>query len=269
MLELYHHGSSVCAAKVRLSLEEKQIGWQGHYVDILKGEQFTAAYRALNPKAVVPTVVHDGFVVTESAVICEYLEDVFQRTPLRPKDPQEHVRQLYWSKAVDEELHPACAELTFAASHRFTVLKLGEQKVAEFLNSTPAKSVTATWHERKKAIVREGFKAPGVGAMVQLYDTHLQRMEAYLSTSPWLAGESFSLADTAMLPYVMRLEMLHMSATWGRSRLPRVERWLAACQNRPSFQLALWKWMPSQLTEDLKNNGIRSWPEVARILGIA
>jgi glutathione S-transferase len=93
-------------------------------------------------------------------------------------------------------------------------------------------------------------------------------MEAHLSTSPWLAGESFSLADTAMLPYVMRLEMLHMSATWGRSRLPRVERWLAACQNRPSFQLALWKWMPSQLTEDLKNNGIRSWPEVARILGI-
>ena len=39
-LELYHHGSSVCAAKVRLVLAEKGLEWQGHYIDILKGEQF-------------------------------------------------------------------------------------------------------------------------------------------------------------------------------------------------------------------------------------
>jgi ganglioside-induced differentiation-associated protein 1 len=63
MIELYHHGSSVCAAKVRLVLAEKGIDWTGHYVDILKGEQFDPAYLKLNPKAVVPTLVHDGFVL--------------------------------------------------------------------------------------------------------------------------------------------------------------------------------------------------------------
>ena len=40
MLELYHHGSSACAAKVRFALGEKGLEWVGHYVDILKGEQF-------------------------------------------------------------------------------------------------------------------------------------------------------------------------------------------------------------------------------------
>jgi hypothetical protein len=37
MIELYHHGSSVCAAKVRFALGEKGLAWQGHYIDILKG----------------------------------------------------------------------------------------------------------------------------------------------------------------------------------------------------------------------------------------
>ena len=37
MLELWHHGSSVCAAKVRFTLAEKGLDWKGHYVDILKG----------------------------------------------------------------------------------------------------------------------------------------------------------------------------------------------------------------------------------------
>ena len=60
MIELYHHGSSVCAAKVRLTLAEKGVEWKGHYVDILKGDQFSPDYIKLNPKAVVPTLVHDG-----------------------------------------------------------------------------------------------------------------------------------------------------------------------------------------------------------------
>jgi glutathione S-transferase len=55
MLELYHHGSSACAAKVRFALGEKGLGWVGHYVDILKGEQFRPEFPlAINPKAVVP-----------------------------------------------------------------------------------------------------------------------------------------------------------------------------------------------------------------------
>ena len=62
MLKLYHHGTSVCAAKVRTVCAEKGLKWTGHYIDILKGEQFAPEYMALNPKAVVPTLVHGGAV---------------------------------------------------------------------------------------------------------------------------------------------------------------------------------------------------------------
>ena len=65
MITLYHHGSSVCAAKVRIVLAEKSVPWEGVYVDILRGDQFDPAYVKLNPKAVVPTLVHDGKIIIE------------------------------------------------------------------------------------------------------------------------------------------------------------------------------------------------------------
>jgi hypothetical protein len=60
LLQLYDHGSSVCAAKVRLALAEKQLRWRSRYVDILAGEQFRPEHLAVNPKAVVPVLDHEG-----------------------------------------------------------------------------------------------------------------------------------------------------------------------------------------------------------------
>ena len=117
MIELYHHGSSVCAAKVRFALGEKGLGWQGHYLDILRGDQFAPRYLRLNPKAVVPTLVHDGCVV-ESTVINEYIDDVFPDSPLKPSAPEARAAMRMWTKAVDEDLHPACAEVTFSSASR-------------------------------------------------------------------------------------------------------------------------------------------------------
>ena len=88
---LYHHGSSVCAAKVRLAMAEKDLEWNGVYIDILKGEQFDPEYLKLNPKGVVPTLVHDDLVIPDSTVIIEYLDQIAPDTSVHPKDP--------WSRA--------------------------------------------------------------------------------------------------------------------------------------------------------------------------
>ena len=102
MIELYHHGSSVCAAKVRFTLGEKHLAWQGHYLDILKGDQFAPDYQKLNPKAVVPTLIHDGNVIVESTVINEYIDETFPDMSLKPKSPVERAEMRVWTKAVDE-----------------------------------------------------------------------------------------------------------------------------------------------------------------------
>jgi len=265
MIELYHHGSSVCAAKVRLVLSEKQIEWNGHYIDILKGDQFKPEYLKLNPKAVVPTLVHDGNVILESTVICEYLDEVFPHPPLKPASPAQRAAMRLWTKAVDEDMHPACAEITFASCHRHIVNRLGPDGVRHFLESTPPQSVTPTWHDRKKQIVTLGFKAPGIDRTIYLYDGYLQKMENALKNTPWLVGDILSLADIGMAPYVNRLDMLGMSEMWTLSR-PHLTDWFTRFKARRSFQLSLLNWCPPDLTDDLKTFGQQSWPQVKRIL---
>lgn len=265
MLDLYHHGSSVCAAKVRFTLGEKGVDWQGHYIDILKGEQFTPEYRRINPKAVVPTLVHDRRVIPESTVICEYLDEVFPEPALKPADPFARAEMRLWTKMVDELLHPMCAEITFVSSHRHTVGRLGPEGVAKFLASTPPVSVTAAWHARKKEIVTRGFAAPGIDRAFKLYDGVLQQMEDRLADSPWLAGDTFSLADIGLAPYVNRLDMLNMQPMW-EGRRPRLTDWFARIKARPAFKPALRDWCPADLTNDLATFGAQSWPEVERLL---
>jgi glutathione S-transferase len=161
MLELYHHGSSVCAAKVRFALAEKGVEWQGHYLDILKGDQFDPAYMKLNPKAVVPTLVHDRKVIVESTVICEYLDEIFPDPPLQPADAFGRAQMRLWTKAVDETIHPACGEITFATCHRRIVGRLPPAEYQKFLASTPPLSVTAHWHDRKKGDRDAGLRGAG------------------------------------------------------------------------------------------------------------
>jgi len=268
MLQLYHHGSSVCAAKVRMYMHEKDLDWEGHYIDILAGDQFDPEYIKLNPKAVVPTLVHDGEVICDSTVICEYLEDVFTDIPLRPTNALEHARVLYWTKAVDEALHPACGFVTYLACHRHIVLRLGPEKVEAFLQSTPAMSVTTDWHETKKSIVRNGLDAEGASAKLNLYDNYLQKMEEALAKNEWLAGDNFSFADIALTPYVNRLAMLSMSGMWTGGRMPRVESWFEGIRERPSFKPAFVDWLPDHLANDMRTFGKQSWPEFAQILKI-
>ena len=258
----------MCAAKVRFVLDEKGLDWTGHYIDILKGEQFDPGYKKLNPKAVVPTLVHDGLVLVESTVICEYLDDVAPTPPLRPATAAERAAMRLWTKAVDEDMHPACADITFACCHRHIVQRLGPEGVKRFLDSTPAQSVTAQWHARKKEIVRLGFDAPDIAHPFALYDLYLQKMEDTLAKSRWLAGDTFSLADVGMTPYLNRLDMLGMLSQWTRKR-PRVTDWFARIKSRPKFKPAFLDWCPADLTSDLRTFGTKSWPDVERVLQAA
>ena len=84
MLTLFHFWDSTCSMKVRFALAEKALPWESRHVDLFRFENWTPDYARLNPKGVVPTLVHDGHAITESNVILEYLEDCFPTSPLRP-----------------------------------------------------------------------------------------------------------------------------------------------------------------------------------------
>jgi glutathione S-transferase len=267
-LVLYHHGSSACAAKVRFALAEKGLPWESRYVDILRGEQFAPAYLALNPKAVVPTLVHDGAVVVESTVICEYLEEVFPDKPLYPRSPLDRARVRMWTKAVDEEVHPACSAITYVVSHRHTILRSGGLgSFEDFVARGAIEGMAA--RAQKWQWIQHGLEAPGAADKIRLYDGYLHKMEQALASSDWLVGGGFTIADIAMAPYVNRLAALSMQPLWRNGRLPRVERWFERLCARPTFGPAFLEWVPAELANEMRTNGERSWRSVAALLAVA
>ncbi len=92
MLELYHNNISVCAQKVRVVLAEKNLPWTSHHLSLAKGDQLTAEFKKLNPRGVVPVLVHDGNVIVESSVICAYLDETFPSPSLMPMNPVERAQ---------------------------------------------------------------------------------------------------------------------------------------------------------------------------------
>jgi glutathione S-transferase len=263
MLELYHNGSSVCAAKVRILLAEKTIPWHGHYLDVLAGDQFDPAYLKLNPKAVVPTIVHDGIVVTESTVICEYLEDVFPEVSCRPADAAGRARMRLWTKVVDEALHPNVIDITSTVSHRHTVMANGEENTRRFIEDAP----DLVSRERRHGWIHKGFDAAGVQEAVRIYAKALEQMETALSDGPWLAGETFSLADIGVVPYVNRLHMLNMDTMW-RNRLPNVTNWFDRIRERASFYPGIEEHLPAESRDGLLRNGKVGGPQLLAACGI-
>jgi glutathione S-transferase len=247
-------------------LAEKKLEWRSHYLDLLKGEQFSPKYLRINPKGVVPTLVHDGMIVPESTVICEYVEETFPDRPIYPQSPYERSRVRVWTKAVDEELHPACSAITYIVSHRQTILRNGVGSFEEFLGHAGAEGIAA--RQLKWQWIQQGIAAPGAADKIRLYAGYLEKMEGALEDSHWLVGDAFSMADIATAPYVNRLEALSMAGLWTGGRLPRVERWFTRIKQRPAFRPAFLDWMPPELATELRENGRTSWPEVKQLLAL-
>lgn len=260
MLELYHHGTSVCAAKPRIVLAEKGIDWTGHYIDILKGEQFQPAYLRLNPKGVVPTLVHDGHVIRESTPMCEYLDEVFPDPPLKPADALDRHAMRVWTKRIDEEVFPATAVVTFAISHRHVVLANPPEVVEEYVNKLgPAAAA------RRRRRLETGIDDPEAAAAIRVYDRFLGDLDAALERGPWLAGERFSLAEVGVIPFVNRLAALALSGMWTGAR-PRLAEWWERVKARPMFEGAMVKYVPQPLRELMIEKGRAAWPKVESIL---
>jgi glutathione S-transferase len=170
----------------------------------------------------------------------------------------------YWTKFLDEYLHPMCAVITFSASHRHTIGRLGPEGVEAFLARTP----DPEHRRRKREWLELGFAGPEVVKAVRTHDKLLDDMEKALAAGDWLAGDSFSLADIGVVPYVNRLDMLTMLASWPPAR-PRVMDWFSRMKARPSYNPAIDEYLPENLANDLRTNGARSWPEVEAVLKAA
>jgi glutathione S-transferase len=264
MLRLYHNDMSTCAQKVRIALAEKHLAWESVHLTLRDGDQFDPDYLKLNPKGVVPTLIHDDIVVRESQVILEYLEDAFPEPSLRPPDAAGRARMRLWTKQPDEDIHPSTAMVSVAIAFRHQYLQKSPQEMQAYRDKAKHVSAAPAYAEHMRTLIQDGVAAPAFVGAIKRYDRLFSDMEIALNQGPWLAGETYSLADISYTPYMTRFEHLHLLGMLAKR--PRLQDWYERVKARDSYQEAFTKWENPAYFEIYRTKAPAEWPRVEEIL---
>jgi glutathione S-transferase len=233
MLVLHHAWRSSASRRVRLCLEEKGLAYEGHVVDLAKMEHHSPEFLKINPNGVIPALIHDGRPLYESGTICEYLDEVFPEPPLRPDNAYDRATMRNWIRHVDERIHNL---IIFNWRHQLqgVASKWSDQELAEHLKKIPSKERQEAWLRVARRPYTEEERAGARAKLVELLD----RMEATLKSSEWLAGPRYSIADIAVVPFVKRIEEEIAPDQVTEAAHPRVAEWWSSIQARSAFARA-------------------------------
>jgi glutathione S-transferase len=262
MLTLYDFGNSVCCQKVRITLVEKGLTWDSVRVDLFKSEQYDPNYLKMNPKGVVPTLVHDDVPIIESTLICEYLDETFSEPPLAPSAPADRARMRLWGKFVDEGLFEGISEISFSAMFRERMKAMTpEMREKRFANVGDPRR-----RDRFTSTYEHGVQSPFVLHAVAAYERAFKLMEMTLADGrPWICGERVSLADINMMPFVARLSYLGLLEAWTAER-PHMNAWWEWVQQWPSFRRGLYDLMSEQELAEMRAHGPKLRGDIDRLV---
>ena len=87
-MKLYTYYRSQASFRVRIALNLKGVAREDSFLHLEKGDQFAAAYRAINPQMVVPTLIDGDIKLFQSLAILEYLDEKHPEPPLLPADAE-------------------------------------------------------------------------------------------------------------------------------------------------------------------------------------
>lgn len=199
---LYGNPFSTYTRTARLALAQKGVAYTLEPVDHRAPE-----YRKIHPFAKTPAMRHGDFVLYETLAICIYVDDVFDGPPLVPDEPRARARAFQWVSATLDYLYPTMIrKLVF------------ERLVAKFEGRAP-----------NEALVKEGL--PEITRQVGVLQETLDR-------TPYLAGESMTIADMFLLPIAF-----YVSFTAEGQRImdgaPALGEWLARMSAEPCAEATM------------------------------
>jgi glutathione S-transferase len=258
MLRLHHMNESLCSQRVRLVLAEKELDWESAPVPpaMLRSPE----YLEFNSAGVVPTLDHDGRILVESRIICEYLDEAFPRPPLMPLRPLDRYRARYWCKMYDDSFHLALFVLTFLSWMRNRYLDMAPDSRRQALPGTaePVKREIA-W-----LLCEQGWQSDIATIALERLRTLVGNLDAALADTRWLVGERYSLADVDMLATVQRLDDLGLSSLWDEQAA--LAGWFERARSRSSFEQAIMKWRTDEVARSLRASAEAAADDLSRIL---
>jgi glutathione S-transferase len=170
-LKLYQSAGSPNSRRVRIFLVEKGIALTQVPVDLGKREQRSDAYRSINPRQVVPTlVVEDGTAIGEVPAIWRYLEETHPAKPLLGATPKEKALVTMWERRAELEGFAAVME--------------GVRNAAAGLKGR-AIAGPHDYEQIPALVERSKFRVTNF----------LSDLNARLEEAPFVAGDQFSVAD--------------------------------------------------------------------------
>jgi maleylacetoacetate isomerase len=178
-IQVYGFWRSIASFRVRVALRLKELPFEEIPIDILTGEQFEPAYKAVNAERVVPTFIHDGHSIFQSLAIIEYLDELQPKPRLIPEDARE--------RAYARSL----ALMTIADAHPLTVPRVRNHLVKAF--GADAKSI----EEWGKHWTSEGLAT-------------YERLLAQRVPAPFALGAEPGLADICIAGQVVGAQYLKL-----------------------------------------------------------
>jgi glutathione S-transferase len=207
-MKLYQSASSPNSRRVRIFLAEKRLSIPFVTVDLGKGEQHSEAYRTINPRRVVPTLVlEDGTAIGEVPAICRYIEEANPEPALLGDTPKEKALVAMWERRAELEGFAAVMEAI-----RNSAPGLKGRAIAGPHDYEQIPELA----ERSKLRVKNFFAA----------------FDDRLGATPFVAGERFSVADiTTLVTVDFAAKAINFSVPDENRSL---KRWYDAISSRSS-----------------------------------
>lgn len=256
-MKLYHGITSVCSIKVRIGLAEIGLDYDSQTLDLQKGDQYDADYVALNPDAVVPTLIDGDLVLVESSLILEYLDREYNDGRLMPSGRSaEAATRLWLLKCL--AIHDAINSLTFSTAQRDRTLA---SKSAEEITVSLAKMPDPVKRLKRKDLLENGLESVHVEQALRILRRTFAELEVALEHSKWISGPNFGISDIALVSYIDRLERLGFGDML-KAPAPRISGWLSAMQARASYRSEVSGRIDHAAAERMRTSGGKYWTEI-------
>lgn len=231
MLKLYSFGPGANSLKPMLALYEKELEFEHKLLNPAKFEHHSDWYKAINPRGQVPALEDRGRIVTESTVICEYLEDAHPTdVRLRPEDPSDVAQMRVWTKWVDEYF---CWCVSTVGWHRHIsrmVKDLDDAAFEEMVSRVPIPEQQVKWRR-----ARDGFPQDLLDEEMRKIGVSVRRLDDHLRDHEWLAGGVYSLADVCNFAIANGMQN-GFAELVNREDTPGLMRWIEQINERPAVK---------------------------------
>jgi len=201
-MQLFTFWRSQASYRVRIALHLKGLDYETHTIDLLKGEQYSDAYRKINPESVVPTLIDGDSKLVQSLAILDYLDETYPNPPILPASPADRAHARALGQVVAMEAHTLLVPRIRAYLEK--ELGLDEKARTKWIRH---------WNDTASAAI-----------------------EAMLASDPrtgsFCIGDTPTIADICLAPHVASTIMLYQNDISG---LPSVKRIYDNCMALDAF----------------------------------